>query len=156
VLSTKSAMIQRNFKKQVGQRFLQGKLHLNQHMEGNEVSVILTYHSSSDFETSSKAATEEVAYSLYFYSIHKLQIEELKNELGFTQTISSETTRELSSNPAELDFLNCPQFSIQPKIEFPSKISRFSSFLISLSRSKILFPNSRLPQERLSPELQRL
>lgn len=128
VLSTRSAMIQRNFKKQIGQRFLQGKLHLNQHMEGNEVSVILTYHNSSNFEPSSKE-TEDVAYSLYFYSLHKLQIEELKNELGFSQTISSETTREISSDPSNLQFLSCPQFSIQPKIEFPKQKFYFQIFV---------------------------
>lgn len=96
---------------------------MNQQFDGNEISVILTYHSQekANFENMNfNDPSEKVAYTLYFYSLHKIYIEELKNELTFTQTINAETTRDISTNRSELGFVNCPQFSLKPKIDYPS------------------------------------
>jgi len=149
-LSEKSSIIQKNFKKQFGQRFLLGKLHLNQHTEGNEVSLILTYHSHSVIDNIPKDTKEDVAYSLYFYSLHKIQVEELKNELVFVQTIGSEIVKNISSNILEEEFINCPQFSVQPKIDFPSRFLLI--ILNNYFRTKIPLPDFCHSKEGLSSQ----
>lgn len=107
-------MIQKNFKKHFGQRYVLGKVLLDQQYDGNEVALVLTNHTHSKLKWDIK---EDVPYSLYFYSINKLKIEELENDLIYQKSISSALTHDISAYPTDPSFPEAPQFSLRPHLK---------------------------------------
>jgi hypothetical protein len=86
----------------------------------DEFVIVLNYHTHSDVKMEIK---EQVAYSLYLYSTDKLHVEELEADLRYSKELTSVLPVDISSNPADIGFVDAPQIFLRPNLKFDSNLS---------------------------------